>query len=73
MDSYLAEDPFRWRRQSIYASDDHYVFANETMKGKQPYWPDNLMKRYIQSVAKATGIHKKKSDGTLSGTLWARC
>lgn len=29
------------------------------MKGKQPYWPDNLMKRHIQPVAKANGIHKK--------------
>jgi site-specific recombinase XerD len=29
------------------------------MRGKQPYWPDNLMKRHIQPVAKAIGIHKK--------------
>jgi hypothetical protein len=29
------------------------------MKGKQPYWPDNLMKRYIRPVAKAAGIHKR--------------
>jgi site-specific recombinase XerD len=29
------------------------------MSGKQPYWPDNLMKRHIQPVAKALGIHKK--------------
>jgi integrase len=29
------------------------------MRGKQPYWPDNLMKRHIRSVAKANGIHKK--------------
>jgi hypothetical protein len=28
------------------------------MGGKQPYWPDNLMKRHIQPVAKANGIHK---------------
>jgi hypothetical protein len=45
--------------RAVYASDDHYVFASETMKGKQPYWPDNLMKRHIQPVAKAIGIHKK--------------
>ncbi len=54
----MAEDLLRWRRQSVYASDDHYVFASETMRGKQPYWPDNLMKRHIQPVAKAIGIHK---------------
>ncbi len=58
MDSYMAEDLLRWRRQSVYSSNDDYVFASETMKGKQPYWPDNLMKRHIKPVAKANGIHK---------------
>ncbi len=53
IDSYMVEDLLRWRRQSVYASEDHYVFARETMKGKQPYWPDNLMKRHIQPVAKS--------------------
>jgi integrase len=28
-------------------------------RGKQPYWPDNLMKRHIRRVAKANGIHKR--------------
>src|SRR5258708_1957237 len=56
MDSYMAEDLLRWRRQSVYASDDDYVFASETMRGMQPYWPDNLMKRHIQPIAKAIGI-----------------
>ena len=54
----MSEDLLRWRRQSDYASDDDYVFASETMKGKQPYWPDNLMKRHIRPVAKANGINK---------------
>ena len=58
MDSYIAEDLLRWRRQSDYASDDDFVFASETMKGKQPYWPDNLMKRHIRPVARANGINK---------------
>jgi integrase len=59
MDSYMAEDLLSWRRQSIYSSNDDYIFASETMRGKQPYWPDNLMKRHIRPVAKANGIHKK--------------
>ena len=58
MDSYMAEDLLRWRRQSDYASDDDYVFGSETMKGNQPYWPDNLMKRHIRPVTKANGINK---------------
>lgn len=59
LDSYMAQDLLRWRRQSAYSQDDHYVFASETMKGEQPYWPDNLMKRHIRPVAKANGIHKR--------------
>jgi Phage integrase family len=43
----------------IYASDDDYVFASETMRGKQPFWPHNLMKREIKPVAKANRIHEK--------------
>jgi len=58
MDSYMAEDLLRWRRQSPYQMDSDYVFASPTMKGKQPYWPDNLMKRYIKPVARKAGINK---------------
>jgi integrase len=58
MDSYMAEDLLRWRRQSPYPMETDYVFASPTMKGTQPYWPDNLMKRYIRPVAREAGIHK---------------
>ena len=34
MNSYMAEDLLRWRRQSDYASDDDYVFASETNEGQ---------------------------------------
>jgi integrase len=59
LDTYMAEDLLRWRRQSAYPMPDDYIFASETMRGKQPYWPDNLMKRHIRPVAKAIGIHKR--------------
>ena len=58
MDGYMAEDLLRWRRQSPYPMPLDYVFASPRMQGKQPYWPDNLMKRYIRPVARAAGIHK---------------
>jgi integrase len=58
LDSYMAEDLLRWHRQSPYPMPTDYVFASPTMKGKQPYWPDNLMKRYIRPVARKAGIHK---------------
>jgi hypothetical protein len=36
LDSYMAEDPLRWRRQSAYPLDDDYVFASEVMQGSNP-------------------------------------
>jgi integrase len=58
IDSHIAEDLLRWRRQSPYPMAEDYIFASPTMKGAQPYWPDNLMKRYIKPVARKAGIHK---------------
>ncbi len=68
----MADDLLSWRRQNTYSSNDDYVFASETMRGKHPYWPDNLMKRHIKPAAKASGIHKKIGWHTLRhsfGTL----
>ena len=59
LDMYMAEDLLRWRRQSAYPMPDDYIFASETARGTQPYWPDNLMKRHIRPVARAIGIHKR--------------
>lgn len=58
MDEYMAEDLQRWRRHSPYPMADDWIFASPSMRGKQPYWPDNLMKRYIKPVAREAGIHK---------------
>ena len=58
LDSYMAEDLLRWRGQSPYPMDDDWVFASPTTRGKQPYWPDNLMKRHIKPVARKAGINK---------------
>jgi integrase len=59
LDNYLAEDLLEWRRTSPYPMPHDWVFASPTMKGKQPYWPDNLMKRYIRPVAQKAGIQKR--------------
>ena len=59
LDSYMAEDLLRWRRISPYPMPGDWVFASPTKRGKQPYWPDNLMKRYIRPTARKAGIHKR--------------
>ena len=58
LDGYMAEDLLQWRKKSPYPMQEDWVFASPTMKGEQPYWPDNLMKRHIKPAAKAAGIHK---------------
>jgi integrase len=58
LDGYMAEDLLQWRKKSHYPTQEDWVFASPTMKGEQPYWPDNLMKRYIKPVAKANDIYK---------------
>ena len=49
--------------------DDDWVFASPTMRGKQPYWPDNLMKRYVKPIARAAGINKNIRRHTLQVSL----
>jgi integrase len=34
LDTYMAEDLLRWRRQSAYPMPDDYIFASETVRGK---------------------------------------
>ena len=58
MDEYMGEDLRRWRRSSPYPMDGDWVFARPRMNGKQPYWPDDLMKRYIRPAARKAGITK---------------
>lgn len=69
LDSYMMEDLLRWRRQSAYPLIDDYVFASEAKRGKQPYWPDNLMKCHIRPVAQANGIRKRISWHTFRHTF----
>jgi len=40
------------------------------MRGKQSYWPDNLMKRHIRPVAKANGIHNPNRLAHVSTFIW---
>jgi integrase len=69
LDSYMAEDLLRWQRIGPYPLPGDWVFASPTMGGKQPYWPDNLMKRYIRPVAQEAGIHKRIGWHTFRHTI----
>jgi len=58
LDSDLAQSLLAWRRMSPFNQEDDWVFASPEMKGKQPYWPENLMRRHIRPAARRCGINK---------------
>jgi integrase len=68
LDSFLAQELLRWRKQCSYNQDENWVFASPLTKGRQPYWPESLMKRWIRPAAKRAGIAKHISWHTFRRT-----
>lgn len=48
-----------WRAQTAYRQDGDWVFASPKMDGKQPYWPETLLRCYVKPAAKHLGIAKQ--------------
>src|SRR5215467_7243946 len=59
MDGALAVALREWSTLTWYRQPDDWVFASHTMLGKQPYWPETLMKCYVRPVVKRLGIRKQ--------------
>ena len=58
LDPDLAQSLLGWQRMSPFNGEHDWVFASPEMGGKQPYWPENLMRRHICPAAKRCGIDK---------------
>jgi integrase len=58
MDAGLAEVLLDWRLRSAYNQPTDWLFASPKMKGTQPYWPENLLRRHIRPAAIKAGITK---------------
>ena len=58
LDQDLAESLLAWRRASPFNREADWVFASPDMAGKQPYWPENLLRRHIRPAARRCGINK---------------
>lgn len=58
LDADLANELFAWRQTSPYNQSSDWVFASPEMRGKQPYWPENLLRRYVRPAAVRCGIQK---------------
>jgi len=58
LDPELAHELLEWRYLSPFNQQADWVFASPEMKGLQPYWPENLLRRYIRPAAERCGIQK---------------
>jgi integrase len=58
MDPVLGQALLDWRCMSPFNQQTDWVFASPEMKGKQPYWPENLLRRHIRPAAEKCGIKK---------------
>jgi integrase len=58
LDPELARELLEWRYLSPFNQEADWAFASPEMKGRQPYWPENLLRRYIRPAAEKCGIRK---------------
>jgi len=58
LDEEMIGDLERWRRETQYAQDSDWIFASLRMDGRQPLWPEALMKNHIVPAAERAGITK---------------
>jgi len=59
LDKAMVSRLLKWRRESSFTAPDDWIFASPTMNGRQPYWPDSLLKRHIRPTASKCGIRKQ--------------
>jgi len=58
LDPYLAEALRAWLEHVRHSRPEDWVFANPRMKGRQPYWGQEIMRRVIRPIAIQLGITK---------------
>jgi integrase len=58
LDQEMIADLLRWRAETPYAQDDDWIFASPRMGGRQPLWPEAIMRNYIVPAARRAGITK---------------
>ena len=58
LDPDLAQSLLEWQRVGVFNTQHDWVFASPEMRGKQPYWPENILRRHIRPAADRCGIRK---------------
>jgi len=57
--SILAAALILWRDHCKYRGPDDWVFANEHLRGRHPYWGQAILRRIVRPVAERIGIRKR--------------
>jgi len=68
IDAALAESLLELKFKSPYQQPTDWVFASPEMKGKQPFWPDTMWRRYGKPAVKAAEITKRVAFHTFRHT-----
>ncbi len=58
LDDEMIADLLRWRSETPYARDQDWIFASARMKGRQPLWPEGIMRNYIRPAARRAKLNK---------------
>jgi integrase len=58
MDTALADVLMEWRGKCPYNQDGDFIFGSPDKDGRQPYWPDSLMRKGIRPAAVRAGVSK---------------
>jgi integrase len=59
MNEHIAQVLIAWRQESFYTKPNDWVWASPHKQGRDPYWPQTIMRRFIQPAAAAAGITKR--------------
>jgi len=68
LDAALADSLLKLRGTSPYNRPTDWVFASTEMKGKQPWWPDTMWRRYGKPAVTAANITKRVGFHTFRHT-----
>jgi integrase len=59
MNEHIAEVLMGWRQESLYTKPEDWVWASPHKQGRDPFWPQTIMRRFVQPAAAAVGITKR--------------
>ena len=58
LDDEMIADLLRWRSETPYAGEGDWIFASGRMDGRQPVWPEAILRNYLRPAAERAKIAK---------------